>query len=410
VFGDFDSLAWDLGNPDGSVLDIPGPFPLGLINLFTGQEMEKKFHPMKGPMTTQSLRGMANHGAMHWRGDRNGGNDAPTFQPDSGTFDERAAFEKFQDGFTDLLGRHAHIPPADMEAFTDFILQIVYPPNPIRSLDNSLTPEQQAGREEFLFGPAQDAIAPCGGCHTLDPEANPGVERPGFFGSGSFYTFDFEPQVFKVPHLRNAYQKIGMFGMQDLPLILNSFDNEFQGDQIRGVGFLHDGSLDTLFRFVNFTSFDPGLFPAANTPEGIESRRNLEAFMLAFDTNIAPIVGQQITLTHTNAAVVAPRIDLFIARAEAGDCELVAKGQLFFEELGFLYTGNDLFITSRQSFPPVHDALLRQFANLPGFELTYTCTPPGSGERIGVDRDGDGFYDGDELDAGSDPADPTSTP
>ena len=31
------------------------------------------FHPMKGPMTTQSLRGMANHGPMHWRGDRTGG-------------------------------------------------------------------------------------------------------------------------------------------------------------------------------------------------------------------------------------------------------------------------------------------------------------------------------------------------
>ena len=37
---------------------------------------EPIFHPMKGPMTTQSLRGMANHGPMHWRGDRTGGNDA----------------------------------------------------------------------------------------------------------------------------------------------------------------------------------------------------------------------------------------------------------------------------------------------------------------------------------------------
>ena len=26
VFGDFDSLAWDLGNPDDAVLDNPGPF------------------------------------------------------------------------------------------------------------------------------------------------------------------------------------------------------------------------------------------------------------------------------------------------------------------------------------------------------------------------------------------------
>jgi len=49
-------------------------------------------------------------------------------------------------------------------------------------------------------------------------------------------------------------------------------------------------------------------------------------------------------------------------------------------------------------------------ARRPGGELTYTCVPPGSGVRIGLDRDEDGFLDGDELVAGSDPADPASTP
>ena len=38
---------------------------------------DHEFHPLKGPMTTQSLRGMANDGSMHWRGDRTGGNDPP---------------------------------------------------------------------------------------------------------------------------------------------------------------------------------------------------------------------------------------------------------------------------------------------------------------------------------------------
>jgi hypothetical protein len=36
--------------------------------------------------------------------------------------------------------------------------------------------------------------------------------------------------------------------------------------------------------------------------------------------------------------------------------------------------------------------------------------PPGSGERIGVDRDGDGAWDDDERDAQTDPAAPDSTP
>src|SRR4030095_2161884 len=67
IFGDFDSLAWDLGNPDDSVLNNPNPIRLPGPN--------PDFHPLKGPMTTQSLRGMANHRPMHWRGDRTGGND-----------------------------------------------------------------------------------------------------------------------------------------------------------------------------------------------------------------------------------------------------------------------------------------------------------------------------------------------
>ena len=36
--------------------------------------------------------------------------------------------------------------------------------------------------------------------------------------------------------------------------------------------------------------------------------------------------------------------------------------------------------------------------------------PVGSGRRIGIDRDEDGTLDGDEADAGSDPADPHDPP
>ncbi len=43
-----------------------------------------------------------------------------------------------------------------------------------------------------------------------------------------------------------------------------------------------------------------------------------------------------------------------------------------------------------------------------GQELTYTCVPPGSGVRIGIDRDEDGFPDRTEIEAGSDPADANS--
>ena len=68
------------------------------------------------------------------------------------------------------------------------------------------------------------------------------------------------------------------------------------------------------------------------------------------------------------------------------------------------------FQSDRASEPPLTDAQLRAQAADAGQERTYLCVPPGSGVRVGIDRDEDGFFDRDEIDAGSDPADPSSTP
>jgi hypothetical protein len=158
----------------------------------------------------------------------------------------------------------------------------------------------------------------------------------------------------------------------------------------------------------NQSPLTPAGFPPG--PVGEAMRRQVESFLLAFDSNMAPIVGQQTTLTSTNAGVVNPRIDLMIARANVGECDLVVKGLHHHDEAGFVYVGSGMFVGNRQCDPPISDAALRGEASHSGRELTYTCAPPGSGERIGIDRDGDSFLDGDEEDEGSDPSDPNSTP
>jgi hypothetical protein len=284
-----------------------------------------------------------------------------------------------------------------MQAFTDFILEVMPPPNPIRSLDNSLTPDEQTGRD-FYFNVISDVVFECNGCHRLDP-------AQGFFGSEGLMTFEGETQNFKVAHLRNVYTKIGKFGMPETPGINGGGTNDHRGDQIRGYGVLHDGSIDTVFRFVSAAVFD---FPSGEA--GRILKRQVESFVFAFDSNFAPIVGQQITLTSTNAATAGPRVDLLVARAAAGECDVVVKGTIDGEPRGFQRLGSGDFKPDRAAEAPLGDAALRALADTAGQELTYTCVPPGSGKRIGIDRDADAALDGDELDAGTNPGSNLSLP
>jgi len=404
IFGDFDSLAWDLGNPDEEVLFNPNPIRVENLLAGFGFVSMKDFHPMKGPMTTQSLRGMANHGPMHWRGDRTGGNDPGPGSVINRALDEDAAFKKFNGAFPGLLGRTNQLTEEEMQQFTDFILQVVYPPNPIRSIDNSLTPDEEAGRA-FFHGASSDVFQNCDGCHRHDPSA-------GFFGSDGFSSFEAEPQFMKIAHLRNMYQKVGMFGMPAINFF-NAGDNSHKGDQVRGFGFLHDGSTDTVLRFLNATVFNQSQFNGAlpnpggfaNGVAGDPARRQVEAFVMAMDSEMAPIVGQQITLDHTNAALVGARIDVLLTRAGVGECDVIVKGPVGGQMRGWAFDGSR-FLSDRIAEPPLGDTALRAVATTPGQPLTYTCMPSGTGLRAGIDRDNDGVRDGDELVAGSDPAQP----
>ncbi len=381
VFADVDSLAWDLGNPDDVVQPNPNPFRIGPVG-------DASFHPLKGPMTTQTLRGLANHGPMHWRGDRTGAHVSG-----GAALDEAAAFKAFNVAFEGLLGRKQRLTEEQMQRFTDFILQVIPPPNPVRRLDNSLTPEQEAGRNFYFSAPVDAGSLTCNFCHTLNPTA-------GFFGTEGLSSFEGETQHFKIPHLRNAYAKIGMFGMLPHPQVPGG-PSGHQGDQIRGFGFLHDGTVDTLFRFFTATVF--------TFPSDLE-RRQVEHFILAFDSNLAPVVGQQITLNATNGATVAPRIELLLNRAAAGECDLVVKATVGSEPRGWYRTASGYFQPERKQEPPWSDNDVRSLAMTSGQEVTYTCVPPGEGVRIALDRDQDGVFDGDERDAGTDPGDPLSLP
>jgi hypothetical protein len=718
VFGDFDGLSWDLGNPDGETVTNPGPFvvaaelaslggiavdPLG--ESIVNRPEDPNFRSNKGPMNTQTLRGMANHGAQHWRGDRTRNfQDEPGRQPNFGSLNEDNSFGEFDVAIPGLNGNHRELDPAQFQAFTDFALQLTLPPNPLRALDDSLDAAQSRARARYFgcrsmseqqfqsrecigsdgslvqlesetqactcvnnplvgllqsvpevqglgrglrallgnaglraaflseardatglsqsnaqrlsglvtqldggiaallaadlsLGPkgllsasaagalstltgnalaiaglprtparrsrlfeillnaglplasaealqaafgsafaianldlrtaldeaargtgafhnlltgcdpsqplpecrleATDSFQTCHGCHTLDPAGNAqfDVYRPGFFGTSGEYSFENESQVLKVPHLRNMYQKVGMFGM---PLVQASLpesvlgprkggffapEDRYQGPQVRGFGFTHDGAGDTLERFHGAAVFaarppdtlgdgdpgnpdgfdavlpdaalreacvdqfrsaspdvlgplapelsaalqlcssavplpdacflDPGgaacqaalqafgtaidqpefastfvsqILPACFqfgsmleagapdgvcAPSGLRERSDMESFMLAFDSNLKPMVGQQLTLHGSRGNT--PSLKQMLTAASLGQCDLALRQA----NRGFLLTEPDAARPDRSALLRADGstttlAVLRRDAAA----ITLTCYPP----------------------------------
>jgi len=378
VFGDVDAMAWDLGNPDQTVVANPNRF----VNFVLTPNERATFHPLKGPMTTQSLRGLANSGPMHWRGDRTGANAK------AGESLEHAAFTDFNVAFPELLGRDVPLSEADMSVFADFALEIHYPPNPIRALDNSLNAAQAEGRRIYFEDSTTGEQFTCNDCHTLDP-------LQGHFGTSGESSIEGDEisQEFKVAHLRNAYQKVGKFGNSGR---FSGSELEF-GDQIKGFGFMHDGNMDTLDNFLKGEVFRFDDDPDLND----KMRSQVVEFIMAIDSELAPIVGQQVTLSGSTGADSDARLDLLIDRALVNaprpECDLIAKGVLLNEPRGFLLDESGNFQSDKdgESFTVNQ---LKELSAQDGNAITFTCVPPGSGSRMGIDQDNNGTRNADDRD------------
>ncbi len=415
IFGHTDHLAWDLGNPDEDITRNPAPIKLELgvgqlreLGAINGTGKARDFHPMKGPMVTQSLRGMRNHGAMHWRGDRATGvfgTDTRTTPP----FNSRLSFKNFLVAFPGLNGSAAPISDLDMERFADFVLPMTMPPNPVRRLDNSLTTAQQAGRN-FYFGCDSSLLTlcrsdtpvlfphnadglplipttgfTCVGCHTLNPAR-------GFFGTDGTSSFESLSQIIKIPQLRNMYEKVGMFGHPDVFVILPG-NNGHQGPQVRGFGFVHDGTNDTLLRFFNAKVFRPAALGQVGFTGGDPQRFNVVEFMMAFDNDLPPIIGQQITPVSSRLTLERTHADLLRQRASANfvsaiyggsgkECDLVVTGLLGTQRAAWYYDPARNLFQRGSATTTQTPAQLAGLADQPGQELTYTCAPLGSGARL----------------------------
>lgn len=191
----------------------------------------------------------------------------------------------------------------------------------------------------------------------------------------------------KVPQLRNMLEKTG-------------FDSLTLATNTRGFGFTHDGGTPTLFDFFKLTVFN---FAAGAA--GDQQRRDIVAFLLSFDTGTHASVGAQASMGGA-ASNGTTRRNQLVTIANAGSSQLTARTVVAGVERGYLYQGGafQTDVAGETQTLAGLDALASA-----GSVVTYTLVPNGTGLRA-LDRDGDGFRDGDERIACSNPADPSSTP
>jgi hypothetical protein len=112
----FDRLAWDLGNPQADTLTEDHSDVIA-------------FHPMKGPLVTQTLQDIIGHEPLHWRGDRQG-------------------IEDFNVTFTDLLAADAPLTTNEMQELKAFLSTIHFPPKPFAELRQFSSHEFAAARNK----------------------------------------------------------------------------------------------------------------------------------------------------------------------------------------------------------------------------------------------------------------------
>ena len=382
---------------------------------------------MKGPMVTQTLQDIIGHEPLHWRGDR-------------------AGIEAFAGAFVSLLALPEAPDAQAMQDLKDFLATLRFEPNPLREIDNSLpasldhgllsvgrfspagTPlpvgDPQRGLELYLPPNLTSVAFSCAACHTLPTgmSSDRTWEEDGDGGgrwaltergpNGEFHHWitGRDPVAapgFKTSQLRSIRDKQG-------------FDT-LNNRSMAGFGLLHDGTVSGIVRFIS-----SGPFQLADDQE----LSDLVAFMLCFTGSDLPepptdtdflyppgepsldtpaAVGRRSALgTTLDLGLESLELSELLALADGSELGIVVHGRVADEPRGFAYLELGTWQPDRAAESLDTDELLTILADDPG--ATLTVVPGISLFRLSVDRDGDGALDGDERDAGSDPADPLSLP
>ena len=343
--GDRDGLAWDLGDPNGEMTNVIG----ANLAIHDTRPQTRVMHPMKGPMVTQTLRGLSANQLLHWRGDR-------------------ATLRHFNPTFRDLMGGSL-IPDADMDALKAYLDTLRHHPNPNRNLDNTLPATFEGGnptRGRSLFIIHNNH---CGVCHVLPTGSDNNVDDLRNIAGTQFI---------KTPSLQTVYQRALL-------------DTRAGAANVTGFGLGHDGSAGRQFLpTVHFYELDELTG---------QDFADVTSFLFCFETGTAPAVGFSRTVTPANAGDATIANDLTTLEAQARGtnvCDVVSRGRVAGDWRQFFYDRSlQLYRSDRAVELPRTRADLLALLDQED-ALTFLGTLPGDGPRLGGDRNGNGVRDADE--------------
>ena len=336
IDADVDGLAWDLGDPGGNLATVFG------ANLMAGDPtiQPRTVHPMKGPMVTQTLRGLIEAAPFQRRGDR-------------------AALEDFNSTFDTLMGGSA-LAAADIASLAEYLPTLRPHPNPNRLMDDSLPASFLGGDpihgEEIFNSP----IHRCAECHADESIGTNNIDLPSVFNF---------PQPIKNPLLRTVYQRV-------------FFNPQAGGNSLSGFGLNHDGAGGVHAR--------TGL-SAANSYD-------VDVFIQCIESGVPPAMGLGVTFnaqTATDSGLLAKVAGLEERSAEFA-LELAVQGVVGGRHRAYFYNYfTDSYRPDVSSEPPLSRAALLALLSRSD-ALTFLGVPTGRGSRMGGDRNSDAVLDGDE--------------
>ncbi len=370
VDGGFDGIAWNLGQPKDD----------------------------KGPMLTQSLTGLETVHPFHWRGEQEGVGDQ--------------LMVDFNGAFANLLGGTEldTTPGAEWDRFEDFVFSLQQTANPNQNIRRRVDPDLHA--ELLLSQPQGDAtlgqglfVQVCTICHFL-----PKGTSNDFIADG---VLDDHPHQmdFKVPGFQEDYRweqdadKVTPGVQLEEVDFVDSQPDLPDTDDFPPLGgaFTHAGLFANLHHFV-------GIFLTVFTTEQVS---HVTDYIHQWDNGLAPVAHRVYHVDQDSPASAFNGVRNYLV-SQCTTPMATSSGQSVmngdFAAIGtFEWQGVE--IPMRWYWDPVTQRLIPEDSSIPPQTTqalldqalqgksanTFIGMPYGTARRFAVDYDGDGMFNADEL-------------